>query len=112
MALFHGTATINSLSHVFGSRRYDTPDTSRNNPLLAIITLGEGWHNNHHHYAISTRQGFFWWEVDITYYLLVALSWLGIIRNLRPVTEHIRSPQAIQGSGSNPQEPPPAQARD
>ena len=112
VALFHGTATINSLSHVFGSRRYDTPDTSRNNPVLALITLGEGWHNNHHHYAISARQGFFWWEVDITYYLLVALSWLGIIRNLRPVPEHIRSPQAIQGSGSNPQEPPPTQARD
>jgi stearoyl-CoA desaturase (delta-9 desaturase) len=110
VALFHGTCTINSLSHVFGSRRYDTPDTSRNNPVLALITLGEGWHNNHHHYAISARQGFFWWEVDITYYLLVALSWLGIIRNLRPVPEHIRSPQAMQGSVSESQGPPPAQA--
>jgi stearoyl-CoA desaturase (delta-9 desaturase) len=110
VALFHGTCTINSLSHVFGSRRYDTPDTSRNNPVLALITLGEGWHNNHHHYAISARQGFFWWEVDITYYLLVAFSWLGIIRNLRPVPEHIRNPQAMQGSVSKSQGPPPTQA--
>jgi stearoyl-CoA desaturase (Delta-9 desaturase) len=90
VVLFHGTCTINSLSHLFGWRRYDTADTSRNNPILAIITLGEGWHNNHHHYPISTRQGFFWWEYDITYYLLVVMSWLGIIRNLRPVPESVR----------------------
>jgi fatty-acid desaturase len=66
--LFHGTVTINSFDHMIGSRRYDTPDTSRNNAILALITLGEGWHNNHHHYAISARQGFYWWEIDITYY--------------------------------------------
>jgi stearoyl-CoA desaturase (delta-9 desaturase) len=65
--LFHGTVTINSFDHMIGSRRYDTPDTSRNNAILALITLGEGWHNNHHHYAISARQGFYWWEIDITY---------------------------------------------
>ena len=59
--LFHATVTINSLDHMIGSRRYDTPDTSRNNWVLALITLGEGWHNNHHHYAISARQWFFWW---------------------------------------------------
>ncbi|MEO0070265.1 MAG: fatty acid desaturase, partial [candidate division WOR-3 bacterium] len=64
VALFHGTCTINSLSHLWGWRRYDTRDTSRNNPLLALITLGEGWHNNHHHYPISARQGFFWWNSD------------------------------------------------
>ena len=108
VVLFHGTCTINSLSHLFGFRRYDTSDTSRNNPWLALITLGEGWHNNHHHYAISTRQGFFWWEYDITYYLLVILSWLGIVRNLRPVPEHARQPQASQelvAKGQGPSAP-------
>ena len=88
-ALFHGTVTINSLSHMYGSRRYDTPDASRNNVFLALITMGEGWHNNHHHYSISTRQGFFWWEIDITYYLLLLLKRLKIIRNLRPVPEGV-----------------------
>jgi stearoyl-CoA desaturase (delta-9 desaturase) len=87
VVLLHATVTINSLDHMFGSRRYNTPDTSRNNPLLALITLGEGWHNNHHHYAVSARQGFFWWEIDMTYYLLVIMSWLGIVRDLRPVPE-------------------------
>ena len=96
--LFHGTCTINSLSHLFGWRRYVTRDTSCNNPILAIITLGEGWHNNHHHYPISTRQGFFWWEYDITYYLLVVMSWLGIIGNLRPVPENVRRPETTTGS--------------
>jgi len=70
---------------MIGTKRYDTGDESRNNPVLALITLGEGWHNNHHHYAVSARQGFFWWEIDITYYGLVFLSWLGIVRNLRSV---------------------------
>ncbi|MFW6164104.1 MAG: acyl-CoA desaturase, partial [Planctomycetota bacterium] len=84
-ALFHGTATINSLDHLIGRRRYATRDTSRNNWLLAILTLGEGWHNNHHHFPATARQGFFWWEIDVTYYLLVVLSWLGIVRDLRPV---------------------------
>jgi len=89
VVLLHATVTINSFDHMYGSRRYNTADTSRNNALLALITLGEGWHNNHHHYAIAARQGFFWWELDITYYLLVVLSWLGIVRDLRPVPEHV-----------------------
>ena len=88
--LFHATSTINSLDHLLGSKRYDTGDESRNNVWLALLTLGEGWHNNHHHYAISARQGFFWWEVDLTYYGLVVLSWLGIVRDLRPVPEEVR----------------------
>lgn len=67
VVLFHATATINSLDHLIGRRRYNTPDHSRNNWFLALITLGEGCHNNHHHYAIATRQGFFWWELDLTY---------------------------------------------
>ena len=95
--LFHATVTINSLDHMIGSRRYDTPDTSRNNWVLALITLGEGWHNNHHHYAVSARQGFFWWEIDVTFYLLKLMSWLGIVRDLRPVPEHVRNPGPASG---------------
>ena len=83
--LWHGTFTINSLSHVFGKRRFPTGDTSRNNWLLALVTMGEGWHNNHHHYMGSTRQGFYWWEVDVTYYILKAMSWVGLVWDLRPV---------------------------
>ena len=83
VAAWHATFTINSLSHVLGRRRYPTPDTSRNNWLLALITLGEGWHNNHHHYQSSARQGFYWWEVDLTYYVLKALSWVGLVWDLR-----------------------------
>jgi stearoyl-CoA desaturase (delta-9 desaturase) len=83
IAVDHATFFINSLGHMWGSRRYDTPDTSRNNPLLAVLTLGEGWHNNHHFYMSSARQGFFWWEVDISYYTLELLSWLRIIRDVR-----------------------------
>ena len=98
VALFHATATINSLDHLIGSRRYDTPDNSRNNWLLALMTFGEGWHNNHHHYAISARQGFTWWELDLSYYLLVLLSWLGIARDLRPVPAEALSSDRIGGS--------------
>lgn len=89
--LFHGTCTINSLDHMFGRRRYDTPETSRNNVWLALLTLGEGWHNNHHHYAVAARQGFFWWEIDITYYLLKLMARLGIVHDLRPVPIHLTS---------------------
>lgn len=81
--LWHGTFTINSLSHVYGTQRYDSKDTSRNNFWLALITMGEGWHNNHHAYMSSTRQGFFWWEIDMSYYILTALSWVGVTRDLR-----------------------------
>lgn len=81
--LWHGTFTINSLSHVFGSRRYATPDDSRNNLWLALITMGEGWHNNHHRYQSSVNQGFFWWEIDMSYYMLKALAWMGLVWDLR-----------------------------
>jgi stearoyl-CoA desaturase (delta-9 desaturase) len=84
VALYHGTFLINSLTHIWGSRRFPTPDESRNNFWLAILTMGEGWHNNHHFYMSSTRQGIRWWEIDMTYYLLKALSWVGIARDLRP----------------------------
>jgi stearoyl-CoA desaturase (delta-9 desaturase) len=82
---------------MIGTRRYNTPDTSRNNLALALITLGEGWHNNHHHYAITARQGFYWWELDPTHYLLVLLSWLGIVKDLRPIPETVRSRNQVKG---------------
>jgi stearoyl-CoA desaturase (delta-9 desaturase) len=87
---YHGTYTINSLAHGWGSRRYPTRDDSRNNALLALITLGEGWHNNHHHYPSAVRQGFYWWEFDITYYLLRGLAALGVIWDLNTVPDRIR----------------------
>ncbi len=87
--LVNATCTINSLSHIFGQRRYETGDTSRNNWLLALLTFGEGWHNNHHHYATAARQGFYWWEIDITYYGLFVLSKLGLIWDLKRVPDHI-----------------------
>ncbi|MBI4820008.1 MAG: fatty acid desaturase [Deltaproteobacteria bacterium] len=81
--LWHGTFTINSLTHLFGNRRYDTTDESRNHWLFAIITLGEGWHNNHHYYQSTANQGFFWWEIDVSYYVLKTLSVFGIVWDLR-----------------------------
>ncbi|MCA8941135.1 MAG: fatty acid desaturase [Planctomycetes bacterium] len=87
--LYHATFTINSLCHKFGSRRYATKDRSRNNAWLAVLTLGEGWHNNHHHYPVAARQGFFWWEFDPTYYGLFLLAKLGVVSELRPVPERV-----------------------
>jgi stearoyl-CoA desaturase (Delta-9 desaturase) len=83
VALYHGTFLINSLSHIWGSRRFATPDESRNNWILALVTLGEGWHNNHHFFMSSVRQGIRWWEIDVTYYVLRMLSWIRITRELR-----------------------------
>lgn len=83
--LLHGTLFINSLAHVWGTRDYQTDDDSRNSWLLTLITLGEGWHNNHHRYPHSVRQGFRWWQLDITYYGLKLLAWTGLIWDLRPV---------------------------
>jgi stearoyl-CoA desaturase (delta-9 desaturase) len=96
--LWHGTFTINSLAHVWGSRRYKTSDDSRNNFFLALITMGEGWHNNHHHYQSTANQGFFWWEVDFSYYILKALSWVGIVWDLRTPPKHILENRAANPS--------------
>lgn len=93
--LWHGTFTINSLTHVFGSQRYVTTDNSRNHLLLALITMGEGWHNNHHYYQRSVNQGFFWWEIDPTFYVLRVLSWLGLVWDLHTVPPHVRSANLI-----------------
>lgn len=94
--LLHGTLFINSMAHVWGRRRYETDDDSRNSWLLTFITLGEGWHNNHHRYPHSVRQGFKWWELDPTYYGLKVLSWTGLIWDLRPV------PKVVLNEGLNP----------
>jgi stearoyl-CoA desaturase (delta-9 desaturase) len=93
VAVWHATFAINSLAHTIGRRRYATRDESRNNLALALLTLGEGWHNNHHRFPAGARQGFRWWEIDITYYALCALESLGLIWQLRPV------PAAIRASG-------------
>jgi stearoyl-CoA desaturase (delta-9 desaturase) len=87
--LYHCTFSINSLAHMWGTRRYQSGDESRNNLLLALITGGEGWHNNHHYYMSTVKQGFFWWEVDFSYYALRMLSWLGIVWDLRMPPKHL-----------------------
>jgi len=87
--LLHGTFFINSLAHVMGRRRFNTGDDSRNSFVLALITLGEGWHNNHHRFMGAARQGFYWWEFDPTYYALKALSWTGLIWNLKSVPRSV-----------------------
>ena len=89
--LYHGTFCVNSLAHVWGKRRYATRDHSRNNALIALITLGEGWHNNHHHFPGSAKQGFYWWEIDFTYYGLRLLAALGIIWDLKTVPIAIKN---------------------
>lgn len=87
--LYHGTFFINSLAHLVGTRRFNTTDESRNSLTLALITLGEGWHNNHHRYPGSERQGFYWWEIDITHYILKMLSWVGLVWDLREPPKRI-----------------------
>jgi stearoyl-CoA desaturase (delta-9 desaturase) len=92
--LFHATCAVNSLAHTLGTKRYDTGDESRNSFLLALVTLGEGWHNNHHHHQASARQGFYWWEIDISYYLIRLLGVLGIVWDIKtvPVRVYGRGP--------------------
>ena len=101
--LYHATYTINSLAHGWGSRRYDTPDDSRNNAFLSAITLGEGWHNNHHRYPASARQGFRWWEIDATWLFLRLLAALGFISDLKPVPARV----IADGNSRSSRTPPP-----
>jgi stearoyl-CoA desaturase (Delta-9 desaturase) len=123
VAVYHGTFMINSLAHVYGRQRYVTGDDSRNNWWLALITLGEGWHNNHHAYQRSTRQGFRWWEIDPTFYVLTILSWLRIVwdlgapppdvvRNERPLGRPVIEKVARQLAASFPAERLAQQARE
>src|SRR4051812_41747139 len=88
--LWHGTWVVNSLAHKIGRQRYRTGDQSRNSFVIALLTLGEGWHNNHHHYQRSERQGFYWWELDITHTVLKALSWTGLVWDLHEPPAHVR----------------------
>jgi stearoyl-CoA desaturase (Delta-9 desaturase) len=94
--LYHGTFSINSLMHLWGRRRYVTTDTSRNSLLLALLTMGEGWHNNHHYYQSSANQGFFWWEIDLSYYLLKLLSVLGLVHDLRKPPAHVLTRRLVK----------------
>jgi stearoyl-CoA desaturase (Delta-9 desaturase) len=87
--LWQGSFTVNSLAHRFGSVRYATPDGSRNSFLLALLTCGEGWHNNHHHYQTSANQGWHWWQVDFSYYCLKVLSMVGVVWDLRTPPAHV-----------------------
>lgn len=91
--LWHGTFTINSFSHIIGSRRYKTTDDSRNNFVLAMLTMGEGWHNNHHYYQRSAAQGFYWWEIDMSFYILKVLSWFGLVSDLQKIPDRVRDPK-------------------
>jgi stearoyl-CoA desaturase (delta-9 desaturase) len=97
--LYHGTFMVNSVCHIFGKRRFATNDASRNNMWVALITLGEGWHNNHHHYQRSTNQGFFWWEIDVSYYLLKLLSVFGLVWDLKkPPAKMLLPERTIAGN--------------
>lgn len=96
VVVYHATFCINSLAHVHGKRRYITGDDSRNNWMLAIATMGEGWHNNHHAYQSAARQGFRWYEWDPTYYILKALSWIGVVWDLHePPKAVVRNEQRL-----------------
>jgi stearoyl-CoA desaturase (delta-9 desaturase) len=103
--LYHAVFAVNSLCHIFGRRRFATADESRNNFLVALLTLGEGWHNNHHHYQSSANQGFRWWEIDISYYCIRMLGWTGLVWGIR------KPPRAkMHGPRETPQHIRPAPA--
>jgi stearoyl-CoA desaturase (delta-9 desaturase) len=90
VVLYHCTFTINSLAHRLGSRRFETPDDSRNNWFLSLLTFGEGWHNNHHHYPGSVRMGFRWWEFDLSYYLIRSMAAVGLVWDLHPIPARLK----------------------
>ncbi|MDO8827823.1 acyl-CoA desaturase [Methylophaga sp.] len=100
VVLLHATLLINSLAHRVGKKRYQTGDESRNNFVLALLTLGEGWHNNHHHYPVSARQGFYWWEVDFSYYVLKLMRKSGLIWDVKTVPLHKRESKKILSEAS------------
>jgi stearoyl-CoA desaturase (delta-9 desaturase) len=97
--LYHCTFFINSLTHMVGRARYESNDESKNSLVLAILCCGEGWHNNHHHYQSAVNQGWFWWEVDLSYYVLTMLSWVGIVWDLRNPPAHIKAATIAAASG-------------
>jgi stearoyl-CoA desaturase (delta-9 desaturase) len=89
MTLAHATFAINTVNHMFGSRRFETLDDSRNNVLTAVFAAGEGWHNNHHRYQRAARNGFYWWEFDPTWYAIRAMAAIGLAWDVRPVPVRI-----------------------
>ena len=93
VAVYHVTYLVNSATHLIGTRRYETKDDSKNSLIVALLTFGEGWHNNHHHYPNSTRQGFFWWEIDITFYTLQFMSMFGLVWDLHAVPKRVLYPK-------------------
>ncbi|WP_343691372.1 acyl-CoA desaturase [Chitinophaga sp.] len=97
--VYHATFTINSLMHKVGKPRYETGDYSKNSVVLALLTLGEGWHNNHHYYQSATRQGFYWWEIDITYYIIRTLGAFGIVWDIRGVPEKVKNSNKLKEGG-------------
>jgi stearoyl-CoA desaturase (delta-9 desaturase) len=96
VTLAHSTFAINTIGHLFGTRRFETPDDSRNNAVAALLTLGEGWHNNHHRYPAAARNGFYWWEVDVAWVFIRALEGLGLAWNVRRVPKAVYA-EAIVG---------------
>ena len=94
MILYHTTFAINSLCHLFGRKRFETGESSKNSWLLALVTLGEGWHNNHHRYPHSTRQGFRWWEIDMTYYVLRVMQFVHLIHGIKEPPCELKSGSA------------------
>jgi stearoyl-CoA desaturase (delta-9 desaturase) len=89
VTLAHATFAINTINHMFGSRRFDTIDESRNNAVTAFFAVGEGWHNNHHRYQRAARNGFYWWEFDITWYVIRLMGALGLAWDIQPVPRRI-----------------------
>ncbi|HVA49819.1 MAG TPA: fatty acid desaturase [Pirellulales bacterium] len=88
--VWHITWAVNSLSHIFGYRNYATDDESRNNWFVAFITGGEGWHNNHHHDPTSASVQHRWWELDLNFYIIKCLEWLGLAKDVVPL-KHLRA---------------------
>lgn len=110
--LWHGTFTINSVMHVFGKRVYRTTDTSRNSMIMALVTMGEGWHNNHHYYPGSAAQGFRWWQIDVTMYGLILGEKLGIVKDLRRVPQRVRDAEENLAESPAPEAVPPSRLHD
>jgi stearoyl-CoA desaturase (Delta-9 desaturase) len=108
IAVYHVTYLVNSATHIIGTRRYETKDDSKNSMIVALLTFGEGWHNNHHYYPNSTRQGFYWWEIDLTFYILSFMSMLGLVWDLKAVPERIREPKKKPAMQPVPIEATPA----
>jgi stearoyl-CoA desaturase (delta-9 desaturase) len=95
--LFHTQSCLDALTHRFGSQRYQTGESSRNSWWVSLLSLGEGWHNNHHHYPVSCRSGFYWWEIDSTYDTLRLLAWCGIVWDLRVPPPHVLTADLVSG---------------